>query len=83
MSTASASDSPTICSLTPMTAKSPLAQVACWRCLIAAKSGAAAVGVCGCEGARAAMAVMFFSLKSWWRRKFLLSTAPIIRFARA
>ena len=40
-SQASTSVSPTTCSVTPMIAKSPLAQVACWRCLIAARSGAA------------------------------------------
>jgi hypothetical protein len=38
-SAASASVSPTICSVTPMTAKSPLAHVACCFAVIAAKSG--------------------------------------------
>src|SRR5688572_14597636 len=59
ISTASASSSPTICSVVPMIAKSPLAQVACWRCLIAAKSGAAAL-----LGARTARVSMLVSLKA-------------------
>jgi len=54
---ASARDSPTICSVTPTTAKSPLAHVACCFCLIAAKSGAAGAG-----RSFSAIAVRVFSL---------------------
>src|SRR4051812_21290765 len=50
MSADSASCSPTICKVTPITAKSPLAQAACWRPLMAAKSGGVAVCTGGADG---------------------------------
>src|SRR5262245_39457739 len=70
MSAASASDSPTIWRVTPTTAKSPLAQVACWRCLIVAKSGAGEVEAFCTEDSGVATVLMARSPQVVWAVDF-------------